>query len=76
MNIPQGVVSLDTRPQQLIDCIEIAAASLRGKGEEVCAIELFRLRIKIREGLSYEEAKPIFDEHTKTLFKGRYEHLA
>ncbi len=68
MNIPQGVVSLDVRPQRLIGYIEVAAASLRGKGEETSAIALFRLRIRIREGLSYEEAKPIFDQHTLSLF--------
>ncbi len=71
MHIPQRVAQLDVRSLQLVDYIEIAAASLRGKGEETSAIALFRLRTKIREGLSYEEAKPIFDEHSKTLFEGK-----
>jgi hypothetical protein len=66
MNIPQGLISLDVRRVRLADLIEMAAASLRGDGKESDALALFRLRIKIREGLSYEKAKSIFDKHTKT----------
>lgn len=68
MHIPQRVAQLDVRSLQLVDYIEIAAASLRAEGKEEDAIALFRLRTKIREGLSYEEAKPIFDQHTQSLF--------
>lgn len=67
MNFPHGVVRLDTRCTQLIDSIEIAAASLREVGKESEAISLFRLRARIREGLPFEDAKSIFDEKTKTL---------
>lgn len=65
MNIPKGIIKLDVRRLKLIDQVEMAATSLREKGEEDEAILLFRLRIKIREGLSFEEAKSIFDKHTK-----------
>jgi len=67
MNIPQGVIKLDVRRVKLIDLIEMATASLREKGEEEEAVSLFRLRTKIREGLSYEKAKSIFDKCTQTL---------
>lgn len=67
MHIPKGIVKFDNRRLQLADFIEIAAARLRGDGKEDEAVALFRLRIKIRKGLSYEEAKPIFDKHTKSI---------
>ena len=67
MNFPKGIVEVDVKRLKLAGLIEIAAASLRGDGKEDEAIALFRLRIKIREGLSYEEAKPIFDKHTKSI---------
>jgi hypothetical protein len=67
MNVPQGVVKLDVRLLQLVDSLEIASILLRREGREEDAVSLFRLRIKIREGLSYENAKPIFDKHTKSL---------
>lgn len=67
MRIPQGVVKLDVRSLQLVDSLQMAATLLRGEGREEDAIALFRLRTKIREGLSYEEAKPIFDKHTKSI---------
>lgn len=67
MNIPQGAIQLDMRRVELVNLIEIAAASLREKGKEEEATSLFRLRIKIREGLSYEKAKSIFDKCTQTL---------
>ena len=66
MKFPQGFVRLDIRSLQLIDSAEIAATSFREKGNEVDAIALFRLRTRIRQGLSFEEAKPIFDKHIKT----------
>lgn len=68
MRIPQGVVKLDVRSLQLANLIEMANNLLRAEGREEDAVTLFRLRTKIREGLSFEEAKPIFDKHTKTLF--------
>ncbi len=68
MNIPHGVVIMDVRRIQLIDSVEVAAASLREIGEDAGAVALLRLRTKVREGLSFEEAKVIFDEHTKTIF--------
>lgn len=69
MNIPKGIVIVDVSRLRLASLIEIASAGLRDAGNEDDAIALFRLRTKIRGGLSYEEAKPIFDEHTKTLFE-------
>lgn len=69
MKIPQGIVELDIKCMKLADSISIASATLRGNGQEADAIALFRLRIKIREGLSYEEAKPIFDKHTKNILE-------
>lgn len=52
---------------QLIDSIEVVAALARSQGKEEDAVALFRLRIKIREGLPYNEAKALFDLHTKGL---------
>lgn len=67
MNIPHGIIEFDIRRLQLAGFIEIAAAGLREDGKEEDAIALFRLRTKIREGLPYEEAKLIFDKHTKSI---------
>ena len=69
MNIPQGSVNLDVRQLRLIDSIEAASASLRKEGKDKDAVALFRLRSKIREGFSLDEAKSIFDIHTKTLLE-------
>lgn len=76
MNIPHGVIRLDIKRLQLADFIEIAAAGLRENGKEEDAVALFKLRTKIREGLSYEEAKLIFDKHTKSILSKKQEHLA
>jgi hypothetical protein len=67
MYIPQGILTLDVGRLKLAESIELAASSVRSKGKEDEALALFRLRTKIREGLSYEEAKPIFDKYTKNL---------
>ncbi len=71
MNVPHRAIKLDVRRAQLINFIEIASASLREVEEEANAIALFRLRTKIREGLSYEEAYPAFFQYTKNLFTGK-----
>lgn len=69
MIISQKFVKLDVRLLQLVDSIETSIIFLKEKEKEKNAIALFRLWTKIREGLSYEKAKPIFDKHTKTLFE-------
>ncbi len=68
MNILQGVVRVNLGREQLINSVEIASASLRRAGKEADAVSLFRLRARMRQGLSYEEAKPIFEKLTQTLF--------
>lgn len=67
MNIPQGVARVNLKQEQLINSVEIASASLRRAGKEADALSLFRLRARMRQGLSYGEAKPIFDELTRTI---------
>ncbi len=67
MHIPQGFVKLDARQVRLAGSVETPASLVRDAGNETVAVALFRLRTKIREGLSYEEAKPIFDQHTSLL---------
>lgn len=69
MHIPQSFVKLDVRLLRLVNYIDTATPLLKGEGEEESAIVLFRLRKKIREGLSFEKAKPIFDKHTKSLLE-------
>ena len=68
MNIPLGFVHLDSRVLQLIQSIEVVSSIARKEGKENNAIALFRLRREIREGLSYEQAKVIFDNQTKDIF--------
>ena len=68
MNFPQSNVLIEIRLLRLIDLIEPAASVLRANGKESEAVDLFRLRAKIREGLSFEESKPLFDKYTKNLF--------
>ena len=67
MRIPQGTITLDLKQAQLADSVEVVASLLRSEGKELEALALFRLRTKIREGFSYEEAKQIFDEQTKNI---------
>ena len=67
--IPQSFVQLDVRQIKLVESIGIANAALRNKGREREASTLCRLRTKIREGLSFEEAKPFFDLQAKSLFE-------
>lgn len=69
MIILQGFVKLDVRRSQLAEFIGVANIILREVGKEENAVALFRLRTKIREGLFYEAAKPIFNQHTKSLFE-------
>lgn len=69
MFISKKSLKMDERSLQLADSVETASTLLRGKGREEDAISLFRLRIKIREGLPYELAKPIFEEHTKSILR-------
>lgn len=77
MNIPQGTFNLDVRVLKLIDLVEVASSSLRTQGNEEDALALFRLRIKMREGLPFEQAKVLFDKHTNSLLNNKEEkHLA
>lgn len=77
MNIPSHVPVFDERILKLTGLVEIAAASLRSQGKEEDAIALFRLRIRMRKGLPFEQSQAIFDEHTKTVVKNSEEkHLA
>ena len=75
MHFPQKAVKLNVQQLQLIDSIEVAAASLRELGNENEAISLFRLRIKIREGIPFEGAKTLFEKLTTTLRLKKNEHL-
>lgn len=63
MYIPKGVIKLDIESLKLIELIEVASSTAREESREEDAVALFRLRIKIRNGLSYSEAKNIFDKH-------------
>lgn len=63
MHIPLGVVSPDVKSLNLAELIEVSASTAREEGRKEDATALFRLRIKIREGLPYDEAKKIFDKH-------------
>jgi hypothetical protein len=66
MRIPSGVFQIDLASLKLAELIEFASSNARAEGREEDAMELFRLRIRIRErGLTYEEAKVIFDKHAK-----------
>jgi hypothetical protein len=68
MIIHLGTVQPKMQEMELAHSIEMASTYARAAGREADAMALFRLRIKIREGLSYEEAKVIFDQHTEGLF--------
>ena len=65
MHITTGMRDVDVRQSRLAESIETASSLLRSSGKIEDAVALFRLRIKIREGLSYEEAKVIFEKHTQ-----------
>ncbi len=67
MHIPSGKVNIDMRSLKLAELIEVTASIARNEGREEDAVSLFRLRIKIREGLPYNDAKEIFDKHTNNL---------
>ena len=68
MNIPLGFVHLDLQSVHLAQSVEVVSSIARQEGKENNAIALFRLRREIREGLSYEKAKVIFDNQTKDIF--------
>lgn len=65
MYIKSGIVDVDIALLKLSESIEYASSIARSEGREDDAMELFRLRIRIREGLPYMEAKVIFDRHAK-----------
>lgn len=67
MHISSEKVFIDIRSIKLAELIEVTASIARNEGREEDAVSLFRLRVKIREGLSYNDAKKIFDKHTNNL---------